>query len=154
MKNSLGMSNALFWILAGLPILALYPGCAATENNTRPIKIPSNVHASQAQKSDKTQWASNAQRTLYKENAGDFIILQWTLNYDAAEYRTYRSRSLAGPWEQVLRTSQGPAATGGAKVDDTPDARLMDLCYKVEAIDSKGLVIEFHEPICVPKFEP
>jgi hypothetical protein len=114
MKNILGMSNALFWILAGLPILALYPGCAATENNTRPIKIPSNVQASQAQKSDKTQWASNAQRTLYGENAGDFIILQWSLNDSAAEYFVYR----------------------------------------VEAIDSKGLVIEFYEPICVPKFMP
>jgi hypothetical protein len=154
MKNILGMSNALFWILAGLPILALYPGCAATENNTRPIKIPSNVQASQAQKSDKTQWASNAQRTLYGENAGDFIILQWSLNDSAAEYFVYRSMSLNGPWAQTGRFSQGAASTGGAKVDDTPDARLMDLCYKVEAIDSKGLVIEFYEPICVPKFVP
>ena len=112
------------------------------------------MQVSQAQKGHKTQWVSNAQGTLYGENAGDFIILQWTLNDDAVEYRTYRSRSLAGPWEQVLKTSQAAAATGGAKVDDTPDARLMDLCYKVEAVDSKGLVIEFYEPICVYKFVP
>jgi hypothetical protein len=117
-------------------------------------EIPSNVQISQAKKVHKTQGASNAQGTLYGENAGDFIILQWDLNDDAAEYHTYRSRSLAGPWEQVLRTSQGAARTSGAKVDYTPDARLMDLCYKVEAIDSKGLVIEFYEPICVPKFVP
>ena len=30
----------------------------------------------------------------------------------------------------------------------------MDLCYKVELIDAKGLVIETFEPICVPKFVP
>jgi hypothetical protein len=139
-------------MLAGLLILALYPGSATVENNRHPTKMLSNVQLSQGHKG--RDWASNAQRTLYGENAGDFIILQWTLNDDAAEYRTYRSMSLAGPWEQVLRTSQGAAATGGAKVDDTPDGRLMDLCYKVEAIDFKGLVIEFYEPICVPKFAP
>jgi len=31
----------------------------------------------------------------------------------------------------VLRTSQATARTGGAKEDFTPDARLMDLSYKV-----------------------
>jgi hypothetical protein len=98
------------------------------------------------------QWASNAQGTLYGENLGDSIILQWDLNDSAAEYYTYRSTSLNGPWEQVLRTSQSAAATGGAREDLTPNASLMDLCYKVEAIDSKGRVIEFYEPICVPKF--
>jgi hypothetical protein len=154
MKKAFVKSTTVFWMLAGLLILALHPGCAAIENNNRPIKLPSNVQASQVQNYDKTQWASNAQGTLYGENAGDFIILQWTLNDDAAEYRTYRSRSLAGPWEQVLRTSQAAAATGGAKVDDTPDARLMDLCYKVQAIDAKGLVIGTYEPISVPKFVP
>jgi hypothetical protein len=46
-------------ILASLLILVLYPGCTAIENN-RQIKLPSNVQASQAQKSGKTQWASNA----------------------------------------------------------------------------------------------
>lgn len=101
-----------------------------------------------------TQSATNARGTLYGENTGDFIILQWSLNDSAAEYFVYRSMSLNGPWAQTGRFSQGAASTGGAKVDDTPDARLMDLCYKVEAIDSKGLVIEFHEPICVPKFAP
>ena len=154
MRNVSSISATAVWMLAGLLILALHPGCAAVENNRRPTKVPSTVQISEAQKSSKTQWASNARGTLYGENAGDFIILQWTLNDDAAEYRTYRSRLPAGPWEQVLRTSQAAAATGGAKVDDTPDARLMDLCYKIEAVDSKGLVIEFYEPICVPKFAP
>ena len=137
------------WLL----ILVLYPGCTAIENN-RPIKLPSNVQASQAQKDDKTQWASNAQGTLFGENMGDFIILQWSLNDSATEYFVYRSTSPNGPWEQTGRFSQGAARTGGAKVHETPNARLMDLCFKVEAIDAKGLVIEFYEPICVPKFVP
>ncbi len=37
-------------------------------------------------------------------------------------------------------------------MDVTPDARLKDLCYKVEAIDVKGNVIRRYEPVCVPKF--
>jgi hypothetical protein len=143
----------VLWILAGLLALVLYPGCTAIENN-RPIRLPSNVQASQAQKDDKTQWASNAQGTLFGENMGDFIILQWSLNDSATEYFVYRSTSPNGPREQTGRFSQGAARTGGAKIDDTPDVRLMDLCYKVEAIDAKGLVIEFYEPICVPKFVP
>jgi hypothetical protein len=99
-----------------------------------------------------TQSATNSKGTLYGENAGDFIILQWSLNDSATEYFVYLSTSLSGPWEQTGRFSQGAARTGGAKVHETPDAKLMDLCFKVEAIDSKGLVIEFYEPICVPKF--
>jgi hypothetical protein len=119
-----------------------------------PYEIPSNVQVSQSEKAGKPQWATNAQGTLYGENAGDFIILQWDLNDSATEYIAYRSTSLTGPWEVNGRFSQGAARTGGAKVDYTSDARLMDLCYKIEAIDSKGLVIEFYEPICVPKFVP
>jgi hypothetical protein len=147
------ISTTVFWILAGLLILALNPGCAAIENN-RPIKLPSNVHASQAQKDDETQWASNAKGTLYGENMGDFIILQWSLNDSATEYFVYRSTSPNGPWKQTGRFSQGAARTGGAKVHETPDARLMDLCFKVEAIDATGRAIELYEPICVPKFVP
>jgi hypothetical protein len=103
------------WLL----ILVLYPGCTAIENN-RPIKLPSNVQASQAQKDDKTQWASNAQGTLFGENMDDFIILQWSLNDSATEYFVYRSTSPNGPWEQTGMFSPGAARTGGAKIDDTP----------------------------------
>jgi hypothetical protein len=99
-----------------------------------------------------TPWASNAQGTLYGENMREFIVLQWSLNDSATEYFVYRSTSLNAPWEQTGGFSQGAARTGGAKVHETPHARLMDLCFKVEAIDAKGLVIEFYEPICVPKF--
>src|SRR6266496_3494352 len=73
----------VLWILASLLILVLYPGCTAIENN-RPIKLPSNVQASQAQKDDKTQWASNAQGTLFGENLGDSIVLNWELDGRAA----------------------------------------------------------------------
>jgi hypothetical protein len=100
------------------------------------------------------QAARNPQKTLYGENMGDFIILQWVLNDNATEYFVYRSTSANGPWNQTGRFSQGAARTGGAKVDYTPDARLMDLCYKVEAIDAGGLVVEYYDPICVPKFVP
>jgi hypothetical protein len=151
-RNVMVTTRAVFWMLAGLLILALHPGCATVENNRHPTKMLSIVQLSQGHKG--RDWASNAQGTLYGENAGDFIILQWNLNDSIAEYFVYRSMSLNGPWEQTGRFSQGAASTGGAKVDDTPDARLMDLCYKVEAVDSKGLVIEFYEPICVPKFAP
>ena len=40
----------------------------------------------------------------------------------------------------------------GAKVDYTPDARLMDVCYRVEATDATGVVIRVYGPICVPKY--
>jgi hypothetical protein len=146
--------RALFWMLAGLLILALHPGCVTVENSRHPTKMPSTVQVSQAQQGRKPQSATNAKGTLYGENTGDFIILQWDLNDSATEYFVYRSTSLNGPWEQVGRFSQSAASTGGAKVDDTPDARLMNLCYKAEAVDSKGLVVEFYEPICVPKFAP
>jgi len=133
-------------LLAGFLTVMLNPGCS--------IEIPSNVQLSQSQKARKPQSATNAKGTLFGQNEGDFIILQWDLNDNATEYFVYRSMSLNGPWEQTGRFSQGAARTGGAKVIDTPDARVMDLCYKVEAIDATGLVIEFYEPICVPKFVP
>jgi hypothetical protein len=101
-----------------------------------------------------SQAVRNSQKSLYGENMGDFIILQWEINDNATEYFMYRSTTANGPWEQVGKFSQGAARTGGAKVDYTPDARLMDLCYKVEALDITSTVIEFYEPICVPKFVP
>jgi len=157
MKNVLVISTTVFWILAGLLILALHPGCADYRNIKQQQKVtdaPPTVQMSQAQESGKRQWASNTQGTLYGENLGDSIVLNWELDDRAAEYFVYRATSLNGPWKQVLRTSQAAATTGGARVDLTPDARLMDLCYKVELIDAKGLVIETYEPICVPKFVP
>jgi hypothetical protein len=144
-------------MLAGLLALTLHPGHAEGKNieqQQKTAEAPSNVQLSQSQKARNPQSATNAKGTLYGENMGDYIILQWALNDSATEYFVYRSTSLNGPWEQTGRFSQGAASTGGAKVHETPDARLMDLCFKVEAIDGTGLVIEFYEPICVPKFVP
>jgi hypothetical protein len=116
-----------------------------------PICVPKFLR-SQADKARKTQWASNAQGTLYGENLGESIILRWAFKDSATEYIVYRATSLTGPWEVNGRVSQAAVRSGGATEELTSDARSMDLCYKVEAVNAKGLVIEFYEPICVPKF--
>ena len=95
------------------------------------------------------QWASNPSRDLFGENMGDFIMIQWSGHQGAALYHMYGSTSQDGPWTLLLST---PDMRGGAKVDRTPDARLMDLCYKVEATDASGAVIRVYQPICVPKY--
>ena len=99
-----------------------------------------------------TPSASNDQGTLYGEHMGDFIVFQFATRDVAAEYFVYTAPSINGPWEQTGRFSQGAARTGGAKVDDSPEVKVMDRCYKVEVIDAAGLVVEIYEPICVPKF--
>jgi hypothetical protein len=100
------------------------------------------------------QFAQNPQGTLYGENLGDSIVLRWDIADNAAEYIVWRSTSLNGPWQVNGRFPQSAVKTGGATVEYTDDARLMDLCYKVEALDTAGVVIELYEPICVPKFDP
>ena len=95
------------------------------------------------------QWASNPSRDLFGENMGDFIMIQWSGHQGAALYNMYGSTSPDGPWTLLLST---PDMRGGAKVDRTPDARLMDLCYKVEATNASGAVIRVYQPICVPKY--
>ncbi|HEX9271073.1 MAG TPA: hypothetical protein VGA01_02545 [Candidatus Binatia bacterium] len=49
--------------------------------------------------------------------------------------------------------SDAVARTSGSKIDQTPDARKTDLCYKVEAINTLGQVIRIYQPMCVPKFD-
>jgi hypothetical protein len=117
------------------------------------IEISSNLQLSRSQKAHKPQSATNAKGTLYGENMGDFIVLQWALNDFAAEYFVYRSTSASGTWEQLGRMSDAVARTSGSKIDETPDARKMDLCYKVEAINTLGQVIRTYQPMCVPKFD-
>jgi hypothetical protein len=100
------------------------------------------------------QFAENPQGTLHGENLGDSIILQWDVNDKATEYIVYRSTTISGPWQVNGRFSQSAVKTGGATQEITPDAQLMDLCYRVEALDAVGVVIQLYEPICVPKFVP
>jgi hypothetical protein len=98
------------------------------------------------------QVARNSEGTLYGENLRDSIILRWEPNDNATEYIVYRSTSLNGPWQVNGRFPQSTA--GKVTEEMTTDAQLMDLCYKVEALDSGGIVIQLYEPICVPKFDP
>lgn len=101
---------------------------------------------------DPNPTVSNNQGDLTGSNMGDKIFLTWGFDENAAEYVVFRATSLNGPWAERFRFDKDAAMTGGAKVDYTPDARLMDLCYKLEARDAAGLVIRLYEPICVPKF--
>jgi len=101
---------------------------------------------------DPNPTVSNNQGDLTGENMGDNMALSWGFDDNAVEYVVFRATSLNGPWVERFRFDKDAAMTGGAKVDFTPDARLRDLCYKVEARDAAGLAIRFYEPICVPKF--
>jgi hypothetical protein len=96
------------------------------------------------------QSANNAKNDFGGVNHGDFIALVWNDAEGAAQYYVYTSTSLAGPWTPSFSVGDN---SGGAKVDYTPDARLRDVCYKVEATDASGFVIRIYEPICVPKYE-
>ncbi len=94
----------------------------------------------------------NPQGDLWGGNMGDQILFNWVEKDGATEYIIYRSTSTNGSWEELSRINDDAARTSGGKVDVTPDARVKDLCYKVEAINDKGNVIKKYEPICVPKF--
>jgi hypothetical protein len=54
-----------------------------------------------------------------------------------------------------IRQAEPNVTVGNSKGDLTgsnSDARLMGLCYKVEALNARGKVVRKYEPICVPKF--
>jgi len=96
--------------------------------------------------------AQNTRGDLSGENWGDQIVFNWAYQDGATAYIVYRSTLASGPWQELGRMSDAVARTSGSKIDDTPDARLTDLCYKIEAIDANGVVIRFYQPMCVPKF--
>jgi hypothetical protein len=96
----------------------------------------------------------NPQGDLWGENEGDQIVFNWVYQDGTTKYIIYRSLSVNGPWEVLDEIDDVAARTSGSKEDVTPDARLKDLCYKVEAVDAKGNVTRRSEPICVPKFVP
>jgi hypothetical protein len=92
---------------------------------------------------------NNRKDDLAGWNMGDQIVLWWERQDHATEYIVYRSLSSDGLWKELTReTAVGRANT----VDITPDARLIDLCYRLEALDAKGRVIRRYKPVCVPKF--
>jgi hypothetical protein len=88
----------------------------------------------------------NPENDLWGLNYGDFISLWWAPQEGASEYILSRSFSSEGPWEEDVRTSDSKA------VDFTPDARVTDLCYRVEALDANSVVIRSYDPVCIPKF--
>jgi hypothetical protein len=98
------------------------------------------------------QMGQNAGRDLWGYNRGDFIVFQFEAQEGTAHYVVYRSSSPTGPWEEVAYI-RGDSSRS-SKVDVTPDARLMDLCYRVDALDASELVLRVYEPMCVPKFIP
>jgi hypothetical protein len=100
----------------------------------------------------RAQGASNGPDDLTGENMGDAIYLWWSNVATATRYVLYRSTSENGPWQQLGTIDSDISRTGGPKVDRTTDARLMTLCYKVEAQNAAGTVIKTYEPICVPKY--
>jgi hypothetical protein len=100
------------------------------------------------------QSAANAAGDLWAENKGHAIWLWWENQSGTTEYIMYRSTSSNGPWQVLGGVDEEAARTGGAKVDETPDAALMDLCYKVEAVDVSSKVIRTYQPMCVPQFIP
>lgn len=95
------------------------------------------------------QSAGNSNMDLAAVNHGDFIAIQWDDAEGAAQYWVYTSDSLQGPWTLAFSVGDN---LGGAKVDYTPDARLKDVCYKLEATDAGGALIKVYDPICVPKY--
>ena len=98
------------------------------------------------------QHGKNAEGDLWGENLGDFIMMRWLAQPGAAEYIVYRAASISGPWIELFRAIE--IEFGGSRVHYTPDAKKMDLCYWVEAIDTTDRVIRVYEPFCVPKFVP
>jgi hypothetical protein len=120
-----------------------YPRISVTDNT-------GNVRtADTAIRAISPSWASNGANDLFGDNHGEYIMLKWEDTDEAAQYYVYSAMSPEGPW--TLSFSLGDNL-GGAKQDYTPDARLRDICYKVEATDLVGVVIRLYEPICVRKY--
>lgn len=92
---------------------------------------------------------SNARGDLSGQNLGDSVGLWWGFEPGASTYVIFKATSIDGPWMELDRfTAEDPKNA----VDFTQDARLKDLCYKIEALDASGHVIRRYGPICVPKF--
>lgn len=114
--------------------------------------VPESFITLQIREAEPNPTVSNKAVDLSGLNMGDQIVLWWTIDDRATEYILFRSTSVDGPWVERFRMDDIAAATGGGKVDITPDARLLDLCYRVEAINALGQIVRTYEPICVPKF--
>jgi hypothetical protein len=135
------LPSALLLIVSAPPILAAAP-TGEEQGRQKQQNEPQNFPS-----------AGNTRGDLWAENQGDQIVFNCAYHDGTTEYIVYRATSASGPWAELGRMPDDVARTSGRKIDDTPDARLMDLCYRVEAINGKGVVIRRYEPMCVPKFE-
>lgn len=123
--------------------------------NTLEVEVrgaPGSFIEVEIRKAEPNRHVSNRAGDLDGLNMGDQIALWWDRAERAAEYIFFRADTIDGPWVERFRMDAQTAGASGADVDITPDARLMDLCYKVHALDAKGTVIRRYDPICVPKF--
>lgn len=93
-------------------------------------------------------WTTNGAEDLGGLNHGNYISLMWSHMDTATQYVVYQAVSREGPWS-VLCSDDGNSRCG---IHSTSDARMMDLCYKVEAKDKDGTIIRTYEPICVPRY--
>ncbi len=102
----------------------------------------------EVRQADPNVTVSNQTADLSGINEGHAIGLVWSDDERAIEYIIFRATSIGGPWQELSRV---PGDRSNF-MDFTPDARLRELCYKVEARDAKGHMIRGYEPVCVPKF--
>lgn len=125
-------------------------------NNTIEIEVrgnPESYITVEIRKSPLDPTVENKDNDLWGNNMKDQIVLWWTRDDRATEYVFFRTTSVEGSWIELFRLDVEAAGKSGGAVDITNDASLRDLCYKIEALDSKGKVIRRYEPICVPKWQ-
>jgi len=123
-------------------------------NNIIEVEVrgkPESYITVEIRKAELNEMVGNKNYDLRGLNMKDQIVLWWSGDENAEEYVFYRAYSKDGPWIEWFRTFKGEPMNA---VDGTPkEAQTMDLCYKIEALDSRGRVIRRYEPICVPKWQ-
>jgi len=155
------VSSAVIWVngkeVAGpndfnQNILGFQKDITLNSNNTLEVEVrgaPGSFLTIEIREAEPNMGVSNQKADLSGYNSGDGIDLWWSDDDRAAEYIVYRGPSIDGPWEEIFRRIGRESSKG---VDLTTEARLRDLCYRIEAVDAKGKVVRRYEPICVPKF--
>ncbi len=119
-------------------------------NNTIEVEVrgkPESYITVEIRKTNLNETVSNEAVDLSGGNMKDQVHLTWGYAEGAIDYVIYKAYSVDGPW---IKLGNVPLTNA---VDITPEAQTKDLCYKIEALDSKGKVIRVYEPICVPKWQ-
>ena len=137
--------------LLALVILLAISVVIAYSNSHRRITILSSIPKSSSiqtsersgSEADPNPTVTNRNKDLSGLNNGDFNALWWEKDERASEYAFFRGPTSDGPWEEVAKVSL-PSG-----VDFTSEARLRQLCYRVEALDANGGVILRYDPVCL-----